>query len=95
MAVRHSYDVVCQKKGMFRFLPESPRWLLLQNRKVEYEALLKKMAAVNGSSVSRENLIVSPLSTKEGKRVAKRSGLIDILVHREARRRLCITAYLW
>ncbi|XP_065828087.1 solute carrier family 22 member 15-like isoform X2 [Oscarella lobularis] len=80
---------------LWRFLPESPRWLLLQNRKVEYEALLKKMAAVNGSSISRENLIVSPLSRKEGKTVAKRSGLIDILVHREARRRLCITAYLW
>eukprot|EP00118_Oscarella_pearsei_P011341 m.75698 g.75698 ORF g.75698 m.75698 type:complete len:490 (+) comp35949_c0_seq1:2053-3522(+) len=84
---------------LWSFLPESPRWLLIRKQTDKCEAILMKMAKVNGCSVDRKTVIAACRSGKDvGKDVSKNSKsarLLDIFTHREARKRLLVTAYLW
>ena len=49
----HFYNNVGRICLTFRLVPESPRWLVAQERYEEAEAILQKVAEVNGNEIPR------------------------------------------
>lgn len=64
--------------GLFPWIPESPRLLLTQGKHLEAQAILKRVAEWNKSSLPRGRLALSNPMTGEEQVVAKKSTIFDL-----------------
>ncbi|XP_069501070.1 solute carrier family 22 member 6-A-like isoform X2 [Ambystoma mexicanum] len=79
------------------FLPESARWLVLNNRSPEAVANLKKVAFVNGKQEEADKLTVEILEyhMKEASNVTTSTTILDLVRKPGMRRISCSLMFIW
>lgn len=82
-----SYMILCH--WIVRLIPESPRWLISQGRNEEANAILQKMAKVNGTKISPD--VVANLTIKK----EKTGSFKDLLKSKTMCLRAVILCFNW
>lgn len=83
---------------LLRYIPESPRWLVAQNRLDEAYELLLKFADKNGVSVDPQRLKHAIQEVKKAdmrKDNSKKYGVLDLVRTSKLRKRTIICCYNW
>ena len=78
----------------FRFIPESPRWLLSRGKTEDGVKLLKKMARVNDREIPQEvikELQSNPVETEQ----ESKENFLDLIKNRVLLVRVLIVAVGW
>ena len=84
--VCYIYDVVV----IYRFIPESPRWLLVQGRETEAKSVLSAIAHGNGNQ-----MISTRLKKPVGKDSKNSASVVDLFKDNEIRKRTLILLVAW
>ncbi|GFT54494.1 carcinine transporter [Nephila pilipes] len=86
--------------GYWKFLPESARWLVSQERFQEAADILMRIAKTNGKTIDREDLLMKIKIL--GDRIQKEKELetvsnspMDLIRHPYLRRKFLIVTYCW
>ena len=87
-----------------RWIPESPRWLMAENRLDEAQALLQKYARINGADVESKTLRttmeqvkradMTKMEKNEAQNTTKYS-VLDLIKTAKLRKRTIICAFNW
>ncbi|XP_054712610.1 organic cation transporter protein-like [Uloborus diversus] len=81
----------------YKFIPESPRWLLMQKDYDKLEKVLTTAAAMNKKELKCDvkNLINSMISQSSENRESSRKSVIDVFRTPNIRKRAFIMIYIW
>lgn len=83
---------------LFRFIPESPRWLVANNRLDEAHRVLMTYAAKNGVSVDTKHLrhVISEVRKGDVRKEETRIyGTLDLFKTPKLRKRIIICCFNW
>ncbi|GIX84847.1 organic cation transporter protein [Caerostris darwini] len=78
--------------AFFRYIPESPRWLLIQGKTEKLEKLLIEAAKINRREVKEDLLRIKYVS--EGK-AKKTTTMLEVMRMPKLRKRTFVMLYLW
>lgn len=79
-------------------IPESPRWLIANNRLIEAHDILQKFAKKNGVPLDHDHLghvIKEAKKSELQKERQKKPGLLDLVKTPKLRRRTIICTFNW
>lgn len=88
---------------LFRFMPESPRWLITQNRRKEAQTIIENFYGpirrisdnFEKETKEYEQKKVSQIPDEKVKFWEKWRNLLDLVSHVELRRRIIIVYFAW
>lgn len=80
---------------IYRFIPESPRWLLKQKRISEAEGVIRYIAGINGKLVHNLD-ILQKIATEEGGDASDaRFSYLDLFRRKELKRKTLVFIGIW